>query len=200
MKPCCDNCKKGKKCRSEQKKWVEVYKKGADADKIPFRGVGDSKAKPKGCKNRELHARTLTGKKFNFAGPNTCFRQRIARGDKPITYSDACAKLHDYWYDKKDATREQIKRADDDFVRCVKASPNYRVGDNVNKKLMTSVFEDVGGLQTAKHTNSSGGVYFFRFYIYSWVNVSSGHSMESCRRVVVPCTGYTVCIAPLRHG
>ena len=87
-----------------------------------------------------MHAMTLTGKTFNFAGPGTCFKQRKVRGDKPINYSDQCAKLHDYWYDKKDATWDQIKRADEDFVRCGKASPNYRVGDSVNKKLMTSVF------------------------------------------------------------
>ena len=82
----------------------------------------------------------MTGKKFNFAGPGTCFSQRNKRGDKPITYADQCAKLHDHWYNKKDASRVQIKRADDDFVRCVKASPNYRLGDSVNKKLMTGVF------------------------------------------------------------
>ena len=69
--------------------------------------------------------------------------------------------MHDYWYDKKDATREQIKRADDDFVRCVKASPNYRVGDNVNKKLMTSVFEgkrklEGMGLNPLRGTSSDG--------------------------------------------
>ena len=140
MKPCCDDCRKGKKCKSEQKKWVDIYKKSADSVKVPFRGLGESKPKPKGCKSKELHARTLTGKKFNFAGPGTCFTQRNKRGDKPITYADQCAKLHDHWYNKKDASRVQIKRADDDFVKCVKASPNYRLGDSVNKKIMTSVF------------------------------------------------------------
>ena len=138
-KGCCENCKGGKKCKADKDKeaaWVKVYRQGADASKVPFTGLGQPKAKPKGCKTKELHARTLSGKKFNFAGPGTCYAGRKARGDKGITYSDACAKLHDHWYDKKQATREQIKRADDDFRRCVKAAPHKRMGDSVNKFLV----------------------------------------------------------------
>ena len=159
---CCKNCKDGKRCASKDKEkaWLEVYKKGLGASRVPFRGLGQPKPTPKGCKTREMHARTLTGKKFNYAGPGTCFSQRRARGDKPITYSDGCAVLHDYQYNRKDATRDEIKRADDDFRRCVKAAPNKRFGDSINKFVMTNVFkgkrllEKTAGLNPLRGTDS----------------------------------------------
>ena len=86
----------------------------------------------------------------------TCFSQRRARGDKGITHTDWCGKLHDSWYDKKGATREQIKRADDDFRRCVKAAP----GERINKRLMSAVFagkrmlEKKAGLNPLRGTSS----------------------------------------------
>ena len=154
-KKCCKSCKNGKKCESKapkaskakQSAWLQVYRQGMGADKIPFRGLGAPRAKPKGCKSTEYHARTLTGKKHNFAGAGTCFDQRRARGDKGISYADHCAKLHDYWYSQKDATRDQIKRADDDFRRCVKAAPNVRVGDGINRRIMTTVFKGKRALE-----------------------------------------------------
>ena len=159
---CCKNCKDGKRCASKEKEkaWLQVYKKGLGASRVPFRGLGQPKATPKGCKTREMHARTLTGKKFNYAGPGTCFSQRRARGDKPISYGDACAVLHDYQYNRKDATRDEIKRADDDFRRCVKAAPNKRFGDSMNKFVMTNVFkgkrllEKKAGLNPLRGTDS----------------------------------------------
>ena len=143
-KKCCKGCKSGGKCKADPKKvntWGKGYNQGADAHKIPFRGLGEPRAKPSGCKGIEYHARTLTGKKFNYAGGGTCFNKRRARGDKGISYADHCAKLHDMWYSRNDATREQIKGADDDFRRCVKAAPNKRFGDSLNKFIMTNVFK-----------------------------------------------------------
>ena len=134
-KACCASCKGGKKCQKEEA-WLKTYRGGAGASKVPFTGLGASKPKPKGCKTKELHARTITGKKFNYAGPGTCFAQRRARGDKGISYTDWCGKLHDMWYDKKNASRDQIKRADDDFRRCVKVAP----GERINKRVMNAVF------------------------------------------------------------
>ena len=154
-KKCCEDCKEGKKCRKEEA-WLKTYRGGAGASKVPFTGIGASKPKPKGCKTKEMHARTATGKKFNYAGPGTCFSQRRARGDKGISYTDWCGKLHDSWYDKKGATREQIKRADDDFRRCVKAAP----GERINKRLMSAVFagkrmlEKKAGLNPLRGTSS----------------------------------------------
>jgi len=161
-KKCCKGCKNGGKCKADPKKvnaWVKVYNQGADAHKIPFRGLGEAKPTPKGAKRKELHARTLTGKMFNYAGPGTAYHLRMKRGDKGITYSDHCAKLHDTWYSRKDATREQIKRADDDFRRCVKAAPNKRFGDSLNKFIMTNVFKgkrmlEKGGLNPLRGTDS----------------------------------------------
>ena len=153
-KKCCEKCKDGKKCRKEQA-WVRVYESGAGANKVPFTGLGKSRAKPKGCKSVEMHARTTKGK-MNFAGPGTCFAQRRARGDKGITHTDWCGKLHDMWYDKKNATRTQIKRADDDFRRCVKAAP----GESINKRIMGAVFagkrmlEKTAGLNPLRGTSS----------------------------------------------
>ena len=136
-----------------------MYKKGLGASRVPIRGLGQPKATPMGCKTREKHARTLTGKKFNYAGAGTCFHKRRARGDKGITYAEHCAKLHDMWYSRKDATREQIKGADDDFRRCVKAAPNKRFGDSLNKFIMTNVFKgkralEKGGLNPLRGTDS----------------------------------------------
>ena len=160
-KKCCKGCKSGGKCADPKKvkAWVKVYNQGADAHKIPFRGLGEPRAKPSGCKGIEYHARTLTGKKFNYAGGGTCFNKRRARGDKGISYADHCAKLHDMWYSRKDATREQIKGADDDFRRCVKAAPNKRFGDSLNKFIMTNVFKgkrvlEKGGLNPLRGTDS----------------------------------------------
>ena len=149
-KKCCKGCKNGGKCKADPKKvnaWIKVYNQGADAHKIPFRGLGEPRAKPSGCKGIEYHARTLTGKKFNYAGAGTCFHKRRAPGDKGITCADHCAKLHDMWYSRKDATREQIKGADDDFRRCVKAAPRVRAGDSFNNRLMSAVFKGKRALE-----------------------------------------------------
>ena len=168
-KKCCDKkkCKGGEKpCpkkigvdKKREGEWLKVYKQGMGSRNVPFKGLGESKPKPKGATRTEYHARTLTGKKFNYAGAGTAFDKRQARGDKGITYSDHCAMLHDYWYNKKDTTRNQIKRADDDFRRCVKASPNYRLGDSLNKRVMTAVFKgkralEKVGLNPLKGTDS----------------------------------------------
>ena len=82
------------------KKWTDFYNQIPPTfPDLQFDGLGEPVKKPQNCKSTELHARTLTGKKFNFAGPGTCYEApnneyvgRRARGDKPITYTDACEK------------------------------------------------------------------------------------------------------------
>ena len=98
-KKCKDGAKPCKKMGVDSKteaEWLKVYKQGMGASKVPFKGIGNPRPTPKGASRKELHARTLTGKKFNYAGPGTAFTQRNARGDKGINYMDHCAKLHDY--------------------------------------------------------------------------------------------------------
>ena len=129
---------------------------------------GKSRAAPKNCGKKkctkELHMRALTGKqkgkKMNFCGPGTNFDIRIARGDKPINWNDKCCKAHDAVYNKKDTTRKQIQKSDDDMLKCMKANPKKSLGSRVEDKIMAKVFkgkrklETVGILDPAKLTDT----------------------------------------------
>jgi len=143
------------------KKWVDFYNQLSPRNPdLKFEGIGEPMKKPQNCKKTELHARTLTGKKFNWAGPNTCATGRFARKDKGITYTDWCAKKHDWWYGNKSATPADIIKADEDFKECVKLAPSYRMGDSINKFVMNAVFkgkrqlEEKGILDPTKLTDS----------------------------------------------
>lgn len=124
------------------KKWTDFYNQLPPRNPdLQFEGLGEPVKKPQNCKKTELHARTLTGKKFNYAGPGTCFAGRLARKDKGITYTDYCGKKHDWWYGNPKATPRQIIKADDDFRKCVSSAPSYRMGDSINKFVMNAVFK-----------------------------------------------------------
>ena len=141
--------KKAKKIRD----WKTKYDTAKD-------GLGPAVKKPKDCKTTELHARTISGKKFNYAGPGTCFSLRQKRGDKPLNYLDACAEKHDAVYNKKDATRAEIQASDDKIVRCIRDAPKFNIGDVANAKIIKAVFagkrklEDWKLLDPAKLTDS----------------------------------------------
>ena len=91
---------------------------------------------PKGCKTKERHARTLTGTKFNWCGPGTCFDQRVARGDKGINRLDDCCKKHDAVYNRKDATRSEIQESDKQLMRCAKALKGKSLSEKAVSKVM----------------------------------------------------------------
>jgi len=133
--------KKGERKEAKVKKWTDFYNQLPPRNPdLKFEGIGNPVKKPQNCKTTELHARTLLGKKFNWAGPGTCASGRFARNDKGITYSDWCGKKHDWWYGYKQATPTDIIKADDDFKQCVNLAPSYRMGDSLNKFFMKTIF------------------------------------------------------------
>ena len=125
---------------------------------------GNSRPTPKGCKTKERHMIAMTGrakgKKMSFCGPGTCLTERLNRGDKPVNYNDWCCLQHDKVYNRKDATRAEIQKSDDDLKKCLAKNPNKSIGSKVEANIMKAVFkgkrklENVGILDPAKLTDT----------------------------------------------
>jgi len=125
---------------------------------------GKSMKTPEGCKTKERHMIALTGKakgkKMSYCGPGTCYDARKKRGDKPVNYNDACCMAHDAVYNRKDTTRKQIQKSDDDLRKCLAKNPNKSIGSRVEAKIMKTVFqgkrklENLGVLDPAKLTDT----------------------------------------------
>jgi hypothetical protein len=53
---------------------------------------------------------------YNFAGPGTHLKERLARGDRPINALDAAAMRHDMDYARPGVTNNQIRASDNRLV------------------------------------------------------------------------------------
>ena len=125
---------------------------------------GKSMKTPEGAKQKERHMIAMTGKakgkKMNYCGPFTFYVARKKRGDKPVNWNDKCCMAHDAVYNRKDATRKEIQKSDDDMRKCMKRNPNKSIGSKVEDKIMATVFkgkrklENIGVLDPAKLTDT----------------------------------------------
>lgn len=69
----------------------------------------------------------------NFCGPGTFLRLRLERGDEPVDYPDACAKVHDIEYQEIHDGIKDGRYSEADVKRLVRAS---------DKKLMNCLSKD----------------------------------------------------------
>lgn len=77
---------------------------------------------------------------YNFLGPGTNYKQRIARGDKPVDFLDACAKRHDGVYSRTDLTIKEVTDADKTFLNCIR-SKKGRISQQLMKFVLEQIFK-----------------------------------------------------------
>ncbi len=85
----------------------------------------------------ELHMINSKGVSYNFVGPGTHIKKRLARGDPPLdgpTGLDSCARIHDIKYHNA-FTKNDVREADNKFIECVKNSS----AGNVSKRLIRGI-------------------------------------------------------------
>lgn len=106
----------------------------------------------------ELH---LPG--YNFCGPGTKLRQRLARGDKGINLLDEYCKQHDIAYSKSKSILDRHK-ADIVLMKLAReralapeATMNEKIASNLVSKAMLAKVASGAGLKNNKHVKSSSG-------------------------------------------
>jgi hypothetical protein len=73
--------------------------------------------------SREIHLRTLTGRRYNYCGPNTRLQRRmtlngtIRDGSEPINRIDEISMQHDLAYKEADERRGTRLEADEGMLR-----------------------------------------------------------------------------------
>ena len=120
----------------------------------------ETASKPLFAGEQHVLLKSHDGKRYvplSWAGPKTQVDKRIARGDKPIDETDACAMKHDIAYNNLSKARKagqitrkqqiaSVKKADADFRACAsRVKDRPRLGKIASSAIgAKSVVEDLG--------------------------------------------------------